>query len=313
MKRNLIKSVRLAFIIFWMIGAIPSSASLYRHTSLDTGIVPPIYLPLIWKNGSNLPIIVDHRNTDIMDIPDQWINEAKKFVVHYAHTSHGSQVLSGLNWLEKQDIRFNVNIQASGTVVLPADNTALRIYDGNNYSNTTYITPDMYWETENGINHTRSVVDTGWFDLSLWTWCGQMSYYSDTQVQTYLDVMSQFETEYPGIRFVYFTGHTDGTGPGDDLWRHNNMARQYAQNNLKVLFDFADIETYAPDGSGPYYNNGDGYCEWCDAWCNTHPGAFECQNLPSCAHTHGLFCTLKAQAFWVLMSRLAGWDGISTP
>jgi hypothetical protein len=255
---------------------------------------------------------VDHRHTDISQIPDEWIEAAKQYVVHYAHTSHGSQILSGLRWLEDQDPKYNVDIKASKVLALPTDITALGFYDGNNYSSTTYITPEKYWESQDGINHTRQVVDTGSFDFSLWTWCGQMESYSTTQVQTYLNVMNQFEIDYPSTRFILYTGHTDGTTPssGSTLWRNNNMVRDYAAENNKLLFDFADIESYDP--SGNFYPNVKDTCSWCDDWCDTHPGAFECQNLqdmPSCSHTHKLQCTLKAQAFWHLMARAAGWDG----
>ena len=107
-----------------------------------------VYLPAIQRAAPS--IVVDHRHTDISQIPDYWLGEAKKLMVHYAHTSHGSQVLSGLEWLEGQNSKYNVDIRESGSLAYPTDTTALRFYDGNNYSGTSYITPEMYWDSTDG-------------------------------------------------------------------------------------------------------------------------------------------------------------------
>ena len=45
-------------------------------------------------------IIIDHRCTDISQIPEYWLKQAQKLTVHYAHTSHGAQIVSGLLNLE---------------------------------------------------------------------------------------------------------------------------------------------------------------------------------------------------------------------
>ena len=80
-------------------------------------------------------IIADHRAVQQFDlIPDEWIEKAKELTIHYAHTSHGSQIISGLLVLESMDPKYSIAIRtsASDARLPPVENPpALRIYDGN--------------------------------------------------------------------------------------------------------------------------------------------------------------------------------------
>ncbi len=50
--------------------------------------------------GAHRPLIIDHTSTDITAIPQEWIEEAKRVLhIAYGHTSHGSQLTSGMSGL----------------------------------------------------------------------------------------------------------------------------------------------------------------------------------------------------------------------
>ena len=169
----------------------------------------------------------------------------------------------------------------------------------------------MYWADPDGLAHTQAVVASGLFNVSMWSWCGQQSENSPDLVAQYLTTMQQLAGQYPATRFVLMTGHSDGT-TGGTLARNNQAVRDYALAGGWVLFDFEDIDTHDPDGNYTP-NDADGACTWCESWCAGHPG--DCAVVPdSCAHSENseaqrYTCTLKANAFWWMLARLAGWDG----
>jgi hypothetical protein len=130
--------------------------------------------------------------------------------------------------------------------------------------------------------------------------------------------MNRLEQDYPNVYFVYMTGHLDGTGEGGDLNVRNNQIREYVNTNNKILFDFADIESYDPDGNYYLdqgatdtcsYNGGN----WANEWCAANPNDDLCNSCGSCAHSHCLNCNIKGVAFWWLLARIAGWEGQATP
>lgn len=256
-------------------------------------------------------LIIDHTSVSAFDnIPSVWLEAAKELTLHYGHTSHGSQINSGILALESTLPIYSVAVRTSSSSAgLPAQENpiALRIYDGN--PPETYIEPNDYWDGDSALNRTRAVTDTNLFDFSMWSWCGQQSTNTTETVQRYLANLNTLESEYPAMRFVYMTGHTDGTNTPttpNTLKYNNEMVRQYARDNDKIVFDFADIESYDPDGN--YYPTTTDACSWCTTWCTNNPS--DCVGLAgSCAHSHAYNCKLKAKAFWYMMARLAGWDG----
>jgi len=251
------------------------------------------------------PVIIDHRCIRLDLVPASWVEEAKaQFRMSYGHTSHGSQIVSGMNVIrgEPGSLYWWDHDGTQG---------GLSLWD---YTPSGDLgNPDRYtWEAR-----TREMLDGYGADRNvvMWSWCGQ----ADTtpeNMQIYLDLMSGLIADYPDVTFIYMTGHLNGTGEEGNLHARNNQIRDHVIATGGVLFDFADIESYDPDAlvyylalyadDGCWYWLDDVHRNWAIEWCDAHPG--ECSSC-SCAHSQSLNCDMKGRAFWWMMARLAGWPG----
>jgi hypothetical protein len=262
-------------------------------------------------------MIIDHRCTDLDAIPQEWITKAKSDLhIAYGHTSHGSQITDGMSGLVgfmnskgyPQDLCAWNNGGSGG---------ALDLHDYAMGGDVGYY-PQWVDNTRSYLGQVNSATGRGSanpdVNVIIWSWCGQAAGLTEQQMITnYLAPMSNLETEYWGVRFVYMTGHTDGTGLTGNLHLRNQQIRDYCDANKKTLYDFEDIESYDPDGKyfgdknvtdGCAYSGGN----WATEWQNSHTLGVDWYQCSS-AHSEPLNANLKAYAAWWLWARLAGWDG----
>ncbi|MCK4835654.1 MAG: hypothetical protein KAT17_03420 [Candidatus Aminicenantes bacterium] len=248
-------------------------------------------------NENGIPIsafIIDHNCTDISKIPDEWLTQNKEiWMIHYAHTSHGGQITEGLQLLSGENAKYKFY---SSYCQVPAAQDGISLMDGQYIQQEsyceTYITPDLYWESDYGLNATRWVLTNFKLNISLWAWCCQLDYYSESEIQNYLNKMSQLEQEYPEVIFIYMTGNAQS--PEANRYQRNNQIREYCQANNKFLFDFADLDCWY---------NGEQHLE------NGIPTEHPQYHGDQAGHTTYESCRNKAKAFWWLLARLSGWDG----
>jgi hypothetical protein len=251
--------------------------------------------------SQNRPIIIDHSCCDITKVPDNWVVQAKtNFRLAYGHTSHGSQIVSGMSLLNNLPGSIHTYNKGAGSLYL--NDGSLLTGDLGNPNRTEWAT-----KTRNLLNNNTQNIN-----MVMWSWCGQVDC-SQNDIQTYLNLMNQLETDFPAIKFVYMTGHLNGTGVNGNVNQRNEQIRTFCRDNNKILFDFADIESYDPDGKyfldkGANDNCGYNGGNWADEWCAANPG--KCADC-SCAHSKCLNCQQKGKAFWWMMARVAGWSGVT--
>ena len=268
-------------------------------------------------------IIVDHTCARLDPVPAEAVQRARETLhIAYGHSSHGSQIVQGMQALVAfmdakkadpfPDNAFAFNHGGAGGALDLRDRPFSGATDLGNPNRTAWSAATR--------SYLAAHPET---NVIVWSWCGQVAG-SEADIDAYLAQMSALERDFPAVRFVYMTGHLAGTGVAGKVNVRNNQIRAYCRDNGKILYDFADIESYDPDGlinymerrandACDYDSDGDGTRDrnWATEWQASHVQGvdwFDCR----AAHSQPLNGNRKAYAAWWLWARLAGWAGPET-
>jgi hypothetical protein len=318
-----LSSQKLAIIVLFLGIAIPAAIFAFNTSGSPSGTGSASFLGASIKSSATSPIIASHAKCDLVRydrIPESAIVQAKQSLhIAYGHTSHGSQLITGMDALPafKEGLGGTPGLYAWNDGPLAG---ALDIDD--DFADGTDVGYAGWDTTTRTYLNDPSNADV---NVVIWSWCGQVNdYYDQTMIDHYLSPMSQLEADYPNVKFVYMTGHLEGEGavltPGTTYYS-NEQIRRYCRDNNKILFDFADIESYDPDGVDVLRKGATDEClydpdgaepyvqtqNWATEWQAAHVLGVDWYDC-SPAHTEAVNGNFKAYAAWYLYARLAGWD-----
>ena len=282
------------------------------------------------------PTIMDNNNTDASVIPDEYISTAKNNLhIAYQHTSHGSQIISGMNTLENYPAFGNrYEWSDDGSTGLDLDDYGIPGCADLSQGDWVDSNNDTPW-----VLATRTLLDNTdnyHINVVMWSWCSINGH----DIDRYLVNMEKLISEYGAggsspraanhpVEFVFMTGHTEGQGEDGFVAQAAAQIRSHCEAYNRWLIDYYNIECYDPDGN--YYGNQDvtdnldyNGGNWAVEYLAMHDGSTldiltmgddgSISGCTSCAHSDSprqatLNCVLKAQAAWQLFARMTGWEG----
>lgn len=280
------------------------------------GAIKLIFIILLISSAS--AFVIDHNYANFNSINQSNIETAKQNLhITYAHTSHGSQLIDGMTAVEAYygtDYAFGPN----------NNHLSLNLndyYDGYNGC-TDLSTCDADSNSDGYADWYESTVqylaDNTETNVVMWSWCSINGH----NAQLYLDTMEKLIADYPEVTFIFMTGHAEGQGEDlipNRVHYNNELIRNHVASHNRILYDFADIESYDPNGNYFWDKNMQDDLDytggnWADEWIANNPQhqlINIASEVPSCAHSRDLNCALKGLATWSLWTSIA--SGVTPP
>ncbi len=284
-------------------------------------------------------ITVNRHSVALFDsIPGQYINAASNLRMMFMNRSVGANIYDGITCLSyphSSAPNHCKRYEHGGNPSFPVDPSEVYwegTWDCSNWSYQFWPDGCDNWnqKVQCFINYVEQRIDS--FDVIGF----QFSYLEVAEGSTIADSSTgffgnntagtanhymQFQSNHPDKKVIWFTSslaRSIGTTESEEF---NNQLRQYAAANQIILFDVADILSHTPWDS-PCYDNRDGVPYLFGNNSENHPD--DGLDLPAICQEYttetegghlGSVSAGKirvAKAFWVLMARIAGWDGVVT-
>lgn len=256
-------------------------------------------------------IIVDHTSIELFDqIPDEYIAAASQLRYLVRHASVGHNVDNALNCL-MDDSGSPPNFCSRG---LPAGQIVHDgKYDRSNWTFELHATPNANpgWnnkvlffieradELQVGQNYDLMNVMLAYLDGAPGSTLDDLFFDREENREVGIVELEALLERHPDTEMIWSTLALARIIGGEDSDSFNRQLRDYVRANGGYLLDIADIESHTPDGA-PCLEGGDaGFPVLCQEYTEESRGG----------HLNALGSQRIARALWVLMARIAGWQG----